>query len=245
MDETTFSPAGASNGSKATNALMIVAVVAVLVSAGALITTASKASQIKSVGYVSNVDATTDVEVLAAVHIEFVAPATLNWGSGSVNQTDSAAVLDSVTAPYFDGNWEWAAGDAPVDNGMDGTGLILNNTGSVDVDLELWMEDDAETWICEDYAPCTTGGSVDVNVTYQLSNYEAGSCSATGGLTEWTTWADPAEETGVGNGRLVCDDFNFDNANDAIEIHFQLTIPTATPPNPKSTTLHAEAVENV
>lgn len=224
-----------------TKALMWVAVIAVVVSAGNLIFTTDKITEFS--GYASSDTGTADVEITDNVDIVF-SVASLDWGGGYVTSGTGRAELNSTNSPYYT-NWTEAVGDGPTLTG----GLELQNIGNVDADLWIELEgnpsfDTIDEFICNGHAGCIASGIQEFNWWFEDLGTTA-SCSDYGleVTTDWTGWT-PVEETSGDDGRLVCDDFNNQptNPNDfEIEIDFQLMIPEQTGTGPRQTQITATA----
>ncbi len=231
------------------NVLMGIAVIAVVLAG---INVVMVSTELSPTGRVPTGTGTTEVAILSAVHIVFQV-ANLDWGSGSV-ATDPAT-LDSVTAPYYNANWVPFAGDAPQDAGPDGFimsgGLVLENTGNVDADLNMRSTADANAFICNGIASCTGTGLQQFN--WRFSDVAAGACGdkdvdlPLGTDPRWSSFE--AVSTAASPGPKICDQFLFDDAVtpniDQVEIDFQLVIPVLAQPGSRTASIEATATVSV
>ncbi len=184
--------------------LLTVAVVAVVVSVVAAgftyFSIANFAARISG-----NAVGTTNLTVEAAAVINFTTD-TINWGSGLVDQGQSAAYLDTLSNSSVNGNWTNV-----------GVPLILENIGNVNVSLNLSGAKTAAQFL---------GGT---NPAYQwyVNSSETNSClNATGtGITNMphpmATFANVNTTTS-----LWCGVFRFTDSADTVLIHFNLTVPS-------------------
>jgi len=206
-----------------TKVLMGIAVVAVLLAVGNVFTLVT--GPLASTGHASSDTGTADVELQASVHIRFLVK-DLDWGAGSVNA--NPATLNSSDAPFYDGNWVPAAGDGPGDVGPDGTvlngGLVIENYGSVPVNLSLYLAQNADAFICNGNAGCIADGNQ--SISWMLSENETGSCTGQLGshFGSWNT-----VDTSGSPGTTVCDTFLSTTATNQVELDLQLVIPITAP----------------
>lgn len=242
MDETFSS--GVNTGNKITSVLMIVAVVAVVASVVGVIANWNAYKEMTVTGNVANVSGTAEVDIQAAVHIRYLVNQ-IHWGIGSVNS--DPAELQTTSAPYYNGSWTPAPNEAPQDVGSDGTvvsgGLELENYGSVPVDLYLYFEDDASTFICgtgPEGDNCRNLGVPQVN--WSLENVDPNSCSDQASYPGWSGMTTPSF---TAPGDLVCDYFNESSSSNVIEIDLRLQLPITTPQGSKQNILYAGAIESI
>ena len=223
------------------NVLMGIAVIAVVL-AGVNVIMVS--TELSPTGRLSDDSGTADVEIASSINIRFIVSA-LDWGKGSV-LTDPAT-LDSVTAPYYDGNWlpDTVTPDLPTLTG----GLELENYGNVDVDLRLESNKDAGTFICNGDVACS--GSAFEAFNWRLEDIEALSCGdkdidnlAPNPDVIWdgVTWVPVGIVPG---GTLFCDQFKSAEATNTVEIDFQLVIPSNAPVGPRTAIITALAVQSL
>ena len=199
-----FAPAS-SGSSGVTNALMVVAVLAVALSVVGIGITASKVSQLTgNVGLTDQGNATLEIQGVAS--IEFTNNL-INW---SIGRVDTTCGIGTFAVLNTNGTNVCSDATAPSWNVVS-QGLVVENIGNTDVSLELLSDQDAATFI----------GGINPVPLYQwaVSNNEAGSCAGT--LSD-TTYTDVATTAG----HVVCDNFLSDAASDALEIDLLLRIPT-------------------
>ena len=225
-----------STGSKVASVLMVIAVVAVAVSAVNLFMSFGALS---SVGHVPVDTGQADVEIQSAINVRFNL-ATLDWGAGWVNGTTNA-ILQSQTAPYYNGDWFPDALDNPSTTGMSG-GLELENWGNVPVNISLNSTADTSAFICNGDSTCDGNSPA---FEWELSGLDAADNVVCTGVviplqdTAWTTVT-----SGPGDGKNVCEAFESDPANNEILIDFRLTIPLTAPPGERTTTITATASQS-
>jgi len=190
---------------KTDNALMTVAIIAVIVSiVGAGITYSHLANfRNKVTGFATDLGYV-NLTVEESVSLNFTT-ASVNWGSGRVNDGASSALLDTTNytaANVTNGNW---TGNS--------AGLVLENIGNKNVTLELKATSDNASFIGG------TAGSGPL-FNWRFNATEANSCV---NATPLNLWA-PVNTTG--DGTLVCDYFNYLDALDQLRIDFFVRIPS-------------------
>ena len=190
---------------KSDNSLLIVAVIAVVVSIFATgftyFSIANLAEQIT--GYATGATANLTVETLAQINFTNFSIA---WGSGRVNPGATAASLITTAAGTVT-NGNWTADD----------GLILENSGNVNVSLNLTGDKTAAAFI----------GGTGPAYLWNITNVEANSCiNATGGLggpvLDLNTFHNVNTSQGLSR---VCNTFGFKASADTIRIDFNVTVP--------------------
>ncbi|RMG77380.1 MAG: hypothetical protein D6707_11155 [Bacteroidetes bacterium] len=179
--------------------LMVIAVIAVIVSVVGLGVSLSKANV---TGRVTDTG-TANFTVEEKVAINFTTDI-IDWGNGSVTEGKSAAYLDTQTGTVTNGNW------TAVSNG-----LVLENIGNKNVTLDMKVGQTAAQFI---------GGT---SPSYQWSfndniNGENGGCTFN---TTNVPSEDTMQATSTSNIR-VCNVFQYADANDVLEINFNLTVPS-------------------
>lgn len=150
------------------NTLMIIAVLAVAFALFNLITTIDKVGDVRSLtGYAGLTDTgTANLSIQGVISINFTRN-NINWGTGSVDVGFPSATLDTEAGTVTDGSG-WTSV---------GLGLLLQNLGSVDVNVTLAAGKTAAQFI---------GGSQGGGPLYQWAineDSEPGSCIAFGGVS--------------------------------------------------------------
>ncbi len=201
---------------KGENFLFGVAVAAVIVSViAAGITYFSIADLVSKIsGYQTLGEANLTVETLAQVNFSIRA---ISWGSGRVTPGFTAASLTTSNhtgvANVTGGNWSLDSDSGTA--GLQASGLVIENIGTVNVTLNLTVGKNASQFI----------GGTNPAYEWNLTNLNANSCLNTTGLpmaVRINTWF-PANTTKFS--ALWCDVFPFRAAQDAVRLDFNLTIP--------------------
>lgn len=121
----------------------------------------------------------------------------ISWGSGSVNNGQTAAVLDTSGAGYVSlGSW------TPV-----GQGFIIENIGNVDINLSAKNTKSAATFL----------GGTNPAYNHTLTLLEASSCG-----TNQTIGNNSNVPNGV---EVICGNFSWVDTKDIFEINLNLTVP--------------------
>lgn len=144
--------------------------------------------------------ATTDtgnvsLDVSGAASIEFTVD-TIDWGSGAVNTSAGATYALLNTAGTVN-NGSWSAVSDP---------LNLTNTGNADVSVNFTSNKNADTFI--------TGTNPVFNIS--VTNVYTGACD----IANFSTYQ--AIDT---NDYLICNNFNYTDTNDTVNVGVQLVIP--------------------
>src|SRR3989344_353182 len=156
------------------------------------------------------------VETLASVNFT---THTIDWGSGRVGASSSAASLTTFPANNVTGgNWTLNTSG----------GLRLENDGNVNISVNLTVNKNASEFI---------GGTGPV-FEWNLTKSEAGSClnvSGKGGVTgsgegglrlnSWFPANSTTSQKAGGGGALFCGVLRFELANDQIRLDFNVTVP--------------------
>jgi len=178
------------------NFLLTLAVVAVIVSVVAAgftyLSIASLSARISGFAI-----GTANLTVESQASINFTT-ATIDWGSGKVNDGQTIAHLTTVgNGAVYNSNWTAASG------------LLLENNGNVNVTLNITVGKNPQDFI---------GGT---NPLYYInvSNVEAGSCTATSFVPGIFYVANAS------NNILNCNSFRFDETTDLIRIDINISIP--------------------
>ncbi len=127
----------------------------------------------------------------------------VNWGSGSVDETPSFAILDT--------NGTTAAGTAVINGSWNNetTGLMLRNDGNVNVSVDLVSSKDAAAFI----------GGTNPAFKWAISNNETGSCAAGIANTGYT------DVNTTAPGTRICDDLQYADSNDELIIDLYVRVP--------------------
>jgi len=125
---------------------------------------------------------------------------TLDWGAGAVDSGSEYAVLDSDAGTVVNGTWISNSGE-----------LVLENTGTEDVELDLKSSVNAEELV---------GGS-SPSFKWKIAEMAAGSCVDIND----TVFIDV---TTTGSGKRICNIFYADDIKDDIKIDFRLVVPSDT-----------------
>ena len=188
---------------KQDNLLLIFSIIVVVISLLAASFTYFSISDFarKITGYGTTANVNLSVESTAAINFttDFI-----NWGSGRVNPSSSAASLTTFgTNNVTGGNWTL----------QQAGGLRIENIGNTNVSLNLSGTKTAATFI----------GGTGPAYEWNISNIEGGSClNATGGTPglNLNTFHNVNTTTVA-----VCPRFRFESGNDLVRIDFNLTIP--------------------
>ncbi|MGD9276422.1 MAG: hypothetical protein PVJ67_04570 [Candidatus Pacearchaeota archaeon] len=149
---------------KTTDALMLVAVVAVALSTVNLIITVNKIGDFKILsGFVTDTGVA-NLTIQSNVNVNFTT-ANITWGTGYVNSTLPSAEL--TTQGIMNGTgWNNVT-----------SGLILENIGNENVNLTLYASKAALAFL----------GSATAVFEWNTTEAEAGSCPTLLNITDWTT----------------------------------------------------------
>jgi len=149
----------------------------------------------KITGYATTGYANLTVEQLVSVNFT---TDTVNWASGIVNLGETEAFLDSKTGSVTNGNWT-----------TNSAGLILENVGNVNVTLDILAGKSAASFI----------GGTSPNYDWLIEEVETTSCTNVTALDIFV------DINTTSPGTRFCSLFKYDNNNDSIRIHFNLTVP--------------------
>ncbi len=199
--------------SNKTMALLLVAAMFVSLG-GTMVTLNSIGSGIT--GYAPSDAGTANITIASDISIEFTT-AQIDFGSGFTN--DSGAGMEHCT---FDTNGTDPAGDCVNFN----SGLapfVIENIGNQDAALALQFDDNAAGFI----------GGTTPGFEYFVQNGEAGSCTGTIAPTSFTT-IDTSSNS-------ACTVFEFEEANDELNVHINVSIPQDAPTATNTVTLTATA----
>jgi hypothetical protein len=215
-------------GKTVTKTLMIVAVIAVALSIVGLFTTLNKIGEIRQTGYAPQTQGNATLEVVGVASINFT-NFLINWTTGSVNNTGacqpfSYTILNTSGGLFCSSTPGWIA----VNNG-----LVLENDGSVNINLTLSSDKNAAQFIGGD-SPVTPQYQWWLNTVPADGDGETGSCVA--GFLDSSGWVDVSTTS-----RNVCQNFTHPTANDEIEIDLQIRIPQNAPVGVKISTITATA----
>ena len=163
-------------------------------------------------GYATDT-AQTYVDVAGEASIEFTTNVT-GWGTGAVNSSfDSAILVTNGTVTH--GNW--SSNNNP---------LYLENVGNVNASLDLKADSDADGFI---------GGTRDGGPLFQIkvTNNESNSCPTIGNFSSFQD-IDTTD-------RRTCDEFEFTDTKDSLQIDIYLRVPGDAPPGNKTAIITATA----
>ena len=156
---------------------------------------------IKITGKATDTDtAVVNVTIESATVINFTTDF-IDFGSGRVFENSSSAILDSNGSGSIPGgNWT-----------EPGTVFTLENIGNTNVSIELATGKDADGFL----------GGTTPGYKYAYLDNEAGSCiNQTGDQALWI------DVNSTAPGTLICNPLYSADANDAIDIRIQITIPS-------------------
>ncbi|MFH1289869.1 MAG: hypothetical protein ABIH92_00500 [Nanoarchaeota archaeon] len=232
--------------SSSDNTLLTVAIIAVLVSAGALFLQVNTIYSLERVLLDPADDqGTAIVEIASNIRIDFTFD-TIDWGAGYVTVDSGAAVLDTAAGTVT--NWEDSGGPIPPVT----DGFIVENIGNEHIELSLSLEDPINNWIPQgitgpvtleyQFRPCGGGSAADCSMGASDDDNVA-SCTPGGGFAFGTYY--PINV--VAPGDLVCDPYLYLDVADELRIDLRLTIPEDTPSTGGAATNHliADIVLNV
>jgi hypothetical protein len=193
------------------NILAVMAVVVVLVSVISLATTYFKISEINKQlnGYATTVSGYVNLTVNTSLSI-VIMPEGIHWGEGSVNASQTNAVLSTAgnTSKVVRGSWA-------SDNV---TGLILKNIGNVNCSINM-------TFLMNRTEFFGASSDASKNYSFNLSNREVGSCDGLGvSLNTWNE-ANKTHNQSVQFPWLICKKFSSVEGNNEMWIDVNLTVP--------------------
>jgi hypothetical protein len=147
--------------------------------------------------------------------------ALVDFGTGYVNSGSTFAIVDSNVSAAGD-NWTSTAGGAggwPASTDY----LTLENNGNVDAKVNVSASKSAATFL----------GGTSPAQNYSAQDNQAGSC--TGTLQTTTTELKTTQTS-------LCTNLTYASANDALDIAFQLKVPSDATPAGKTNTITFSAV---
>jgi len=207
-----------SNSGKATNVLMVVAVIAVVMSLAGVVLNLTKTPT----GYANVESGNATLEILGVASINFTNNL-INWSVGKVNDTCGAQAMLVTNGTNICSS---AAIPAETWNIVP-LGLVVRNVGSTDVTLELVSDKDAAAFI----------GPPSPGYQWMISNYEAGSCAGTLSDTSWT-------DVATGAARTICTNFLADlddGSSDELRIDLRVMIDQGASAGQRVSTITATA----
>jgi len=187
---------------KTDNVLMTVAVIAVVVSVLGMGITYNYFTTVEDwltgFGVIGSVNLT--VETLAAINFSTT---NISFGSGQIDSGQSIATLVSSNGSITNGDW-----------GAPGNGMVIENIGNLNVTLDI-----ATGLVDVTFIGGSSGGGPRYEWNITNGAGEADSCTAPGNLTMDTY------ENVSNVARRICDSFNFQDAQDIVQIDILLAIP--------------------
>jgi len=191
---------------KSTDVLMFVAVVAVVLASINLIITINKIGDFKVLSGFATDTGVANLSITAFAIVNFSYDDTLDWGTGSVEGTNTSLELTS-------GGIMNGSGFTNITDG-----LVIVNIGNTDVNLNLSSSKNAADFI---------GGSlVTPKFQWNVTNNESGSCDNTGGgpyVTNISAWTEVCTSSACVR---ACDNFTWRPNNNELEIDLRIVIPS-------------------
>jgi hypothetical protein len=215
---------------KLTSFLMVIAVLAVVISAVNLFSNLA----LFSTGYASSDQGNVTLEIESKIDVNFTQRA-LNWSLGYVDPAQPYAYLTSTG--ILQNNISWLN----VSNG-----LVIESLSTQNITLNLSSNKDALNFLDNGQvvSPSPSNFSWRVNqVTTDdtgpgvLAQGEPGTCSGLGQALNPTVY----ETIVQGVNRTVCGNMSYLTTSNSIEIDFALNISVGAPPGPKNVTITATA----
>lgn len=139
-----------------------------------------------------------NISIERTANINFTA-SSISFGFGKVDLGKSNATIDTL-GNVTDGNWTPTYG-----------GFRLENIGSSNLSLNLKADKNASSFL----------GGTGPNFLYSITNNESLSCN--NGSFSLETWH---EVNTSGDGTLICENFDFNDERDLINIEVRLVIPS-------------------
>ncbi len=216
---------------KSDNLLVIVAAIAVIVSASALLLQLSNWYAYQVMFAPADDEGTASVQIASNAKIDFTWD-TIDWGAGYVTPGETAAWLDTKGGNAV--NWENDGGPIPAVT----EGFILENIGNVDLDLSIGLETPVDTWLPEgttsgatlEYAvtPCAGTFGTDCTPGTMIEDDTSESCLKGPDLINFWMYQPMPEPPAPA--QFVCNPLYFVDTQDEIRIDLQLMLPAGMPP---------------
>jgi hypothetical protein len=194
------------------NILVVMVIIVVVVALFNLIMTFTKVSDFNKqlTGYATTASGYVNITVNTSMSIT-VMPAGIHWGEGSVNASQTNAVLSTGgnTSKVVRGSWS-------SDNV---TGLVLKNVGNTNCSINL-------TFLMNRTEFFGASSDASKNYSFNFSNREVGSCDGVGGL-KLNSWheANKTHNASTSWPWLICKKFSSVEANNEMWIDVNLTVP--------------------
>jgi hypothetical protein len=214
------------------NSLLIIAVLAVIISAVGMFVTYNNLFMIENVLLAPN-EANVTVEIQSNIEINFT-NSEINWGAGSLDGGEVNATLST------------ARGAAGVDRGTWSNvedGFVLVNIGTSNVSLELASNETNASFIggllgegpqffwnvsnCFDLPGASSDCVGPATLSVPLPDDD--SRRACGAPSQGISFGENLDVNNTGTGSLVCDQFGYEPAGNELRIDILLTIPADTP----------------
>lgn len=168
-------------------------------------------------GYVSNPNATATLNITGATSIVFLTD-TIDWGSGFVNESPMCNLTTQGIPGHRSGCGNFTDVGQPVS-------LTLNNDGNQLVNITVALNSTPEQWL----------GSSDarayMNATENASN-SGSACSV-----NLQSALLPVNISQVN----LCETFEFNDANDTLDLGMKIELPSSAPPGQKTVRITATA----
>ncbi len=210
--------------------LMIVAVIAVIVSAVAMMVAVINAGNVNnwvlglSPGNTTNQTyGTVNVTIVQNLVINFSSDKII-WGRGSVNAGETSAILDSAqSVTAVNGNWNRSVmtiGATPGegDGATTPQGFVLQNIGNINAHLYLRTDKDATQFL----GPST-------NPVYQYNVSNAGGCAVANQTLSAPGYGSYFDVNTTNPGTKVCNQLGFASGSNSLRVDIRLVIPFDVP----------------
>lgn len=206
---------------KIDNMLIILAVIALILPVANIVIMVGRMSELAFLtGYATS---TGEVNLTVASNVEInFSTFSIDWGAGVVTYpTYSAASLNTSANDVTGGNWT-----------AQGSGLLLDNIGNVNVTLDLAAGSTAASLL----------GGTGPDYEWNVSNSDATACvNSSDGTPEAAGFVTFADINTTGAGTRFCDRFNYATGMNTIEIDIYLLVPYNSKTGPRSDTITATA----
>jgi len=188
--------------------LAILLIGAIVISLGGTLISLNKLTNVKIPGItgfdIATDDATVDLQITSLVEVTWRVNS-INWDTGGVNSSTPGCTLQSF-APSVGPNCTGNPGFTPQEDG-----LVLENSGTVDVSLKIKTAGSAAQFI---------GGS-DPIYQWKAVNTETGACTNTSSFN-----LDEFYDATIGVDREVCSNFTLGNLVDEMRFDVKVWVPS-------------------
>lgn len=190
-------------------------VLAIVASLGGTLLVLDSESPVFVTGFATEESGTVNLTIQGAISIDLTENTALNWGTVVFNTT----TVDPICTLNSDGSS--ADGNNCTSYSSVATGMIIQNTGNIDVNVNMTSSDAAATFL---------GGTGDA-FNYKTSTYTGnarGGCQ-TGAVASYTAVTTATQ--------VACTNLTFGNTEDEMEVDFEVSVSPDTAQGEHSATL--------